>query len=344
MGPISKTIAGRPNETDVCNEFTVGTLFCPPDPDGLRRFYMDKPRKLVSKLMSAKEAVSTFIHDGDYLGVGGFGTNRIPSMLLHEVVRQQKKHLGFSGHTSTHDMQILVAGNCLDRVDCAYVVGLEARGLSLSARKGFESGRIKAVEWSNAALAWRYKAAAMGIPFIPARVMLGTDTMAYSGAKETTCPFTGTKLAALPALAPDVALIHVQKADEFGDCRIEGITVADIDLARAAKHVVISTERLVPNDEIRKYPYLTSIPYYCVDAVVVQRYGGYPGNVAYEYFSDEEHLREWLKAEADPEEFKGFLDKYIYSVSDFDAYLLLKGGEDLMAKLRAEEFLGREQN
>jgi glutaconate CoA-transferase, subunit A len=316
-----------------------GTLFSPPDADQMRCFYMEKPRKLVSKLMSARDAVAAFVHDGDYLGVGGFGTNRIPTVLLHEVVRQRKKNLGFAGHTSTHDMQILVGGGCIDRCDCAYVVGLEARGLSLNARRGFESGAIKAAEWSNAALAWRYKAAAMGIPFIPARVLLGTDTFGHSAAREITCPFTGVKLAALPALSPDVALIHVQKADEFGNAQIEGITVADLDLARAAKHVVLSTDRLIPNETIRSTPHLTSIPYYCVDAVVEQRYGGYPGNVAYEYFSDEEHLREWLKAEADPSEFAGFMERYIYGVPDFQAYLALKGGETRMAQLRAEEFL-----
>ncbi len=314
-------------------------LFSPPDPDGLRRFNMEKPRKLVSKLMSAREAISQFVNDGDYLGVGGFGTNRIPTALLHEVVRQRRKHLGFAGHTSTHDMQILVGGGCLDRCDCAYVVGLEARGLSLNARRAFESGAIQATEWTNAALAWRYKAAAMGIPFIPARVMLGTDTFAYSAAKTVICPFTGTTLAALPALSPDVALIHVHRSDEFGNAQIDGITVADLDLARAAKRVVISTERLVTNDEIRSHPHLTSIPYYCVDGVVVQRYGGYPGNVAYEYFSDEEHLREWLTAETDPNGFADFMEHYIYGVPDFQSYLELKGGEARMAQLRAEELL-----
>ena len=182
----------------------------------------------------------------------------------------------------------------------------------------------------------------MGVPFLPARVMLGTDTFAHSAAKEIECPFTGVKLAALPALSPDVALIHAQRSDEFGNAQIEGITVADLDLARAAKRVVVSTERLIPTEEIRRRPHLTSIPYYCVDAVVVQRYGGYPGNVAYEYFSDEEHLREWLKAEADAGEFEGFLERYIYGVADFDAYLALKGGEARMAQLRAEEFLGEE--
>jgi len=305
----------------------------------MRGYFRGKPKGQGSKVMVAKEAIARNVRDGDYLGVGGFGTNRIPVALLHEVVRQGRKGLGFSGHTSTHDMQILVGGGCIDRCDCAYVVGLEARGLSLNARRGFESGAIKAVEWSNAALAWRYKAAAMGIPYIPARVMLGTDTFRRSGAKEVECPFTGMKLAALPALYPDVALIHVHRADEYGNAQIDGITVADLDLARAARRVVISTERLISNEEVRSRPHLTAIPYYCVDAVVVQRYGGYPGNMPYEYFSDEGHLKEWLKAEADPAEFAQFIRKYIYDVPDFDSYLALRGGEARMAELRAEELL-----
>ncbi len=317
----------------------TGALFCSPEVDAMREFFRQKPRKLASKLMTAREAVSQFVKDGDYLGVGGFGADRIPTALLHEVVRQRKHSLGFSGHTATHDMQILVAGDCIDRCDCAYVVGLEARGLSLSARRAFESGRIKAVEWSNAALAWRYKAAAMGIPFLPTRTMLGTDTFHYSAAREIICPFTGTRLAAVPALFPDVALIHVQRADEFGNCQIDGITVADIDLARAAKRVVVSTEQLIATEEIRGKPHLTAIPYYCVDAVVVQRYGGYPGNVAGEYFSDEVHLKEWLQAESDPDQYSSFVESQIYGVPDFDAYLALNGGETRMLQLRAEELL-----
>ena len=113
-----------------------GTLFSPPDADGLRAYFHAKERCLEPKVMSAREAVERYVHDGDYLGVGGFGTNRIPAVLLHEVVRQRKRNLGFAGHTSTHDMQILVAGGCIDRCDCAYVVGLEARGLSSERQTG----------------------------------------------------------------------------------------------------------------------------------------------------------------------------------------------------------------
>ncbi len=316
-----------------------GKLFVQPDVDAMREFFARKPRRLESKLTTAREAIAKYVHDGDYLAVGGFGTNRIPVVLLHEIVRQRRKNLGLSGHTMTHDFQILAAGDCIDRCDCAYVVGLEARGLSRSARRLFESGRIEAVEWTNAGLAWRYRAAAMGVPFIPARVMLGTDTMKYSAAKEITCPYTGSKLVALPALYPDVALIHVHRCDEFGNAQIDGITVADVELARAAKFVLLSTERLIPNETIRQEPHRTAIPYFCVDAVVVQRFGGYPGNVAYEYFSDEEHLREWLQAEEDPAELEAFLQKYIYGVSEFQEYLELRGGEARLRQLRAEEFL-----
>lgn len=319
----------------------MGRLFVTPDADGIRFFFRDKTQLLVSKVMTASEAITKLVHDGDYLAVGGFGTNRIPTALVHEVVRQRRSKLGFSGHTSTHDFQILVGGGCIDRCDAAYVVGLEARGLSPNSRRAFETGAIKAAEWSNAALAWRYKAAAMGLPFIPARSLLGTDTFTYSGAREIECPFTGVKLAAIPALSPDVALVHVHRADKFGNAQIDGITVADLDLARASKRVIISTERMITNEEIRAHPHSTAIPFYCVDAVVEQRYGGYPGNMAYEYFSDEEHLREWLRAEADPQEFAGFIERYIYGVPDFQAYLELNGGESRMARLRAEEFLGK---
>lgn len=184
-----------------------------------------------------------------------------------------------AGHTSTHNFQILAAGGCIDRCDVAYAVGLKARGLSKVGRRLFEAGALQVTEWTNAALAWRYRAAAMGIPFIPARVMLGTDTFAKSAAVVITCRFTGIPLVALPALYPDVALIHVHRADAYGNCQIDGITVADEDLARAAKRVIITCERLVLTDDIRAHPDRTRIPWYLVDAVIEVPFGGYPGNV-----------------------------------------------------------------
>lgn len=293
----------------------------------------------MEKVTTVKEAVARLVHDGDYISVGGFGGTRIPTALLHEIVRQRKKNLGLAGHTATHDFQILVAGRCINRCDVAYVIGLEARGLSRTAREAIEKGEIEVTEWTNAALAWRYKAAAMGISFIPTRTMLGTDTVKYSAAVEMECPFTGKKYLALPALFPDVALIHVHRADVYGNCQIDGIMVSDYDLARAAKRLIVTTERLVPEEVIRREPHRTVIPYYLVDAVIEVPYGSYPGNMPYEYFSDESHLQEWLRVEKDPEELARFLERNIYGVEEFWEYVQLNGGLKRMAELRRQEVL-----
>ena len=313
-----------------------------PAVESARAFFRRKRAALAEKLMTVKEAVERFVCNGDYLASGGFGTNRIATALLHEIVRQRKRDLGFAGHTTTHDFQILAAGNLnraklLARVDAAYIVGLEARGLSPQARRVMQSGEVEVCEWTNYALAVRFRAAAAGVPFMPARIMLGTDTFARSAAKEISCPFTGQKLVALPALYPDVALIHVHESDPHGNCRIYGITVADAELARAAKKVLVSAERIISNDEVRRAPHLTVIPSLCVDAVCHVPFGSYPGNMPGEYFSDENHLRHWLAVEKDESELEAFLQRYIFGVPDFGAYLELCGGEERMRALRALE-------
>lgn len=322
----------------------IGELFMPPDVDGARDFFRQKSRARIDKRMSVKEAVSKYIHDGDYLATGGFGGIRIASAVLHEIVRSGKKNLGLSGHTTTHDFQILAAGECFDRVDVAYIVGLEMRGLSPNARRVMQSGKIKTTEWTNATLNWRYKAAAMGIPFIPARTMLGTDEFKYSAAKEITCPFTGQKLLAVPALYPDIGVIHVHRADMYGNSQIDGISIADHDVAHACKHIIITTERIISTEEIRVDPSKTLIPYWLVDAVCHVPFGSYPGNMPYEYYSDEEHIAEWLEAEKDIEIFKAFVDKLIFKTNNFQEYLDIACGEQKMVELRAMEPLKRELN
>ena len=318
----------------------VGKVFTDPDADRARSYFRDqKPRKMTEKVTTVQKVVAEMINDGDYLGVGGFGANRIPTAILHETVRQKKKNLGLAGHTATHDFQILVAGKCINRCDIAYIVGLEARGLSKAARMAVESGSIEMTEWTNAALTWRYKAAAMGLSFMPVRCMLGTDTQKYSAAVEMECPFTGSKYLAVPALYPDVGIVHVHRADVYGNCQIDGITIADLDLARASRRLIITTERLVPNEVIRREPAKTVIPYYLVDAVIEVPFGSYPGNMAYEYFSDEDHLREWLSVDGDPDTLAAFLEKHIYGVKDFNGYLETIGGLSRLQQLRTQENL-----
>jgi glutaconate CoA-transferase subunit A len=320
-----------------------GRLFASPDVETAREFFRHKEKGLVDKRMSVTDAVARFVHDGDYLCSGGFGADRIATALLHEIVRQKKQNLSFAGHTATHDYEILCAGNqtgrgqLIKRVDIAYIVGLEARGLSAHARRCSESGEIEFCEWTNYALAVRLKAAAMGVPFLPLRSMLGTDTFQHSAAKTIKCPFTDETLVAVPALFPDVAIIHVHEADCFGNCRIRGTSVADLELSRAAKRLIISCERLVSVDEIRSNPTLTSIPYFCVDAVCEVPFGSYPGNMPYEYFSDEEHLQSWLQAEEDPRTCLEFFDRLLFSTENFDEYLDRSGAKQRLPRLKQLE-------
>lgn len=325
-------------KSEIPNGKGLGRLFMDPDPDLMREYFQTHGRSTnESKLMSVSEAVERFVHDGDYLATGGFGMVRIPTSILHEIVRTRKRDLGLAGQVKTHDAQILIAGGCMSRCDAGYMVGLEGRGLCAAERRAFESGSLEVTEWSNGALSWRLKAAAMGVPFIPTRVMMGTDTFRQSAAVEITCPFTGKKLLALPALYPDVGVIHVDRADVYGNCQIDGIQISDGDIARASKRVIITTERVVDTEEIRRHPSHTAIPHFCVDAVVEAPHGSYPGNMPGLYASDEEHLSAWLKAARDPEELEKFLDYHIYSCPDFETYLEKNGGMRRMRELERIE-------
>lgn len=314
-------------------------LFGFTSPDKLREINHKKSRAMVSKLTDLKIAINKFVKDGDYIGIGGFGMDRIPAAALHEIVRQKKKHLTLAGHTATHDGQILCAGNCIDKVDAAYVVGVELLGLSPNYRRMFQEGKVQVTEWTNATLAWRYKAAAMGLSFLPVRTMLGTETMEHSRAIEYKCPFTGEIYALVPACSPDIAIIHVPRADKFGNCQIDGINVSDNDLAKASKKVIITTEEIITTDEIRSEPERTIIPFYCVDAVVHVPYGSYPCNMPDKYYFDLDHLNEWYSAEKDQKSLEQFLNKYIYDVKDWNEYLERCGGKKRLHELKEIELL-----
>jgi glutaconate CoA-transferase subunit A len=118
-----------------------GILFTDPDPDKAREFFRTKSRTMANKVMDLKNAIKTIVHDGEYLAIGGFGTNRTPIAACHAIVRQGRKNMGFAGHTATHDMEVLNAGEVCNNLDVAYVVGLEARGISPCSRQYVESGK-----------------------------------------------------------------------------------------------------------------------------------------------------------------------------------------------------------
>lgn len=310
-------------------------------PDEARHWMAEKKsRGLEDKRMPLREAVKRFTRDGSYFALGGFGHIRVSMAAIYEMIRQRRENMALAGKTAVHDVDVLVASGVVDRVECAYSFGHELRGLSPAGRRAVEGGRVRVVaEISNAGFQWRFKAAAMGLPFIPARVMLGTDTLRLSSAKVVDDPFTGSPICLLPACYPDFAFIHVHRCDRYGNAQIDGITIEDSELARAAKRLIITTERVIEEDEIRGAPDKTVIPFFLVDAVCEVKYGSHPGNMPGLYYSDEEHMAEWLSLTRTEEGIREYLERYIFSVEDFSDYIGLVGGEDKMGYLHRLEML-----
>lgn len=311
------------------------------DPDDNREWVrQNKSRGLVDKQMSAQDAVSKFISDGSLLAMGGFGHVRVSMAIVYEIIRQQKKHLTMCGKTAVHDLDVLVGSGCVDTVEVAYSFGHELRGLSPASRRAVETGRCTVSgEISNAGFQWRFLAAMMGLPFIPTRVMLGTDTFARSSARTMVDPFSNKQVCLLPACYPDIAVVHVPRCDKYGNAQIDGIIVEDFELSRAARHLIITTEKIVDTKMIRQEPWKTVIPFYLVSAVVETPFGSHPCQMPYQYFFDEDHIGEWLSVSTTDEGVQRYLDKYVYGVNDFSEYVERVGGTKTMQKLaRIERF------
>lgn len=309
------------------------------DPDENRAWVRDnKSRRLSDKRMSAREAVQKFVHAGDYLAVNGFGHIRVPMVLIYEIVRQKIKDLVVAGKTAVHDIDILIGAGCVSQVECAYAFGHELRGLSPAGRRAVENGSVKVgAEISNAAYQWRFLAGMLGIPFIPVRNMMGTDTFEKSSGMQVRDPWSGKPVLLVPAAYPDVALFHVPRCDKYGNAQIDGILVEDFELARASRRVIISTEQIIDEEEIRDHPHQTVIPFYLVDAVCEAPFGAHPTLMPYLYYFDEAHIHEWLQISKTEEGTRQYLDKYVYSVDDFPAYLEKIGGAAKLGQLQSIE-------
>jgi acyl CoA:acetate/3-ketoacid CoA transferase alpha subunit len=309
-----------------------GKLIQPPNLNEFREWNRRKSKVLTDKRMSESEAVSRFIKDGDYIGTELYGSVRAPMSLVSEIVRQGIKDLRVAGQ-GVLELDLLLAAGLIKELDFTYI-GLELYGVSNCLRREVESGNIEnIVEWSNAALTWRFKATSIGVPFIPIRSMLGTDTLKYSASIVVEDPFTGDPIALVPALILDVGLIHVHRADKHGNAQIDGISGFSAELARSSKRLLISTEEIVDSEVIRQAPDRTIIPYYLVDAVIEAPFGSHPGEMCYQYRRDEPQIRDWVEAAKEPETTQAYLEKFVYGVKDHQDYLALIGRERL-GKLR----------
>jgi acyl CoA:acetate/3-ketoacid CoA transferase alpha subunit len=306
----------------------LGELIRFPDINAFREWNRQKPKGLVDKRMDEAQAVRQFIHDGDYIGTELYGTVRCPMSLVNEIVRQGIDSLHVAGQ-GVLELDMLLAAGLVKALDLTYI-GLEVYGVSNCLRREVENGRIdKIVDWSNAAIAGRFKATSMGVPFIPIRSMLGTDTLKYSAAKVVECPFTGEPICLIPALILDVGLIHVHRADKYGNAQIDGISGFAAEMARASKSLIISAEQIVDTEVFRSQPDRTIIPYYLVDAVVEAPFGSHPGEMCYIYERDEPQICKWVEQSKTVETTQAYLQEYIYGVNDHQEYLNLIGWDHL---------------
>ncbi len=311
-----------------------GSLIQPIDMDGFREWNREKSTELIDKMMTEEEAVEKFVKNGDYLSVELYGSVRCPMSLVRAIVRSGKKNFKIAGQ-GVHEMDLFLGANLIDEIDFTYI-GQEVNGISSNVRRRIESGDVKnVVEWSNAGLTWRFKAAAMGIPFVATKCMLGTDTIKYSAAKVIDCPFTGDKVALLPALVSDVGFIHVNRADKHGNCQIDGISGFAFEMARACKRLIISAEEIIDTDEIRNAPDRTMIPYYLVDAVVHAPKGSWPGEMTGKYERDNDHYGNLLEKQKTQEGMDQYLKEWCYDLKDHKA-LLEKIGKSRLGELSIE--------
>jgi acyl CoA:acetate/3-ketoacid CoA transferase alpha subunit len=301
------------------------------DPDDIRQWMRDKKsRALESKLMNEQEAVAKFVKDGDYVAFDLAALIRGPFSLEREIVRQKRRNLFLAGKFSFFDCALLVAGGCVSKIDCGFIGG------GMTHLRAIEHGDVEVIEWSNGAICARFLAGSYGIPFIPWRGLLGTDTFKYSGAKLATDPFSGKKVTLLPALNPDVGLIHVNQCDIYGNARTFGPGVIPLEVAMASKRVIISTEEIIDTEEIRKAPARTTIPYYFVDAVVEAPFGSHPGTVPGLYDYDFECINEFLAAEIESDALSRYLNEYVYHLESHQEYLEKLGKSRLTALKKGE--------
>ena len=193
------------------------------------------------------------------------------------------------------DGDLLFGSGICDRITTSWFSQGILWGVSKVMRHHVETGAAVYDEWSHLAIGMRFRAGAMGLPFMPIRSMLGSDVLRQRPeAVEMICPFTREKLLLVPALNPDVALIHVQRCDEFGNAQIDGLPFMDIDLAMAANRVILTTERIVSNDQIRRAPDHTKIPFFAVDAVVELPYGCAPHECSGVYEPMMRHMESYV--------------------------------------------------
>ncbi len=290
------------------------------------------------KRMTLREAVGEFVFDGCSIAFSGI-SSREPVAAAYEIMRQGKRNLTFVTDSSADTAELLIAGGCLSRLESAYIwIGVVGMGYNF--RRAAETGipnYLEIEEYSNLGISARFMAGASGLPFMPTKSLLGSDIITHNPRiKVMEDPYGSGPVALVPASTPDVAFIHVSRADRTGNAQIWGMLMNDDLLARAAKKVVLLCEEIIPTSEIRKIPNMTIIPSYCVSAVVEEPFTAHPLSISGYYWMDVPFRRGFVEASKTREGIVAWMNEWVYGLKDHEAYRS-KLGPDRLACLRRLE-------
>jgi glutaconate CoA-transferase subunit A len=280
----------------------------------------------MTKLIPLSEAVSQFVKDGDVVYAAGF-THLIPFAAGHEIIRQSRRELILARATPDLIYDQMVAAGCARKVIFSYM-GNPGVGSLRIVRSEIEAGRLEWEEYSHFGMISRLQAGAAGLPFMPMNQTGAVDLeRANPLVKRVTDPYSGRELIAVPALNPDVAIVHVQRADKDGNAHLWGILGEQKEVAFASKRVILSAEEIVDEAVIRSDPNRTLIPGFIVSAVCHVPGAAHPSYAQGYYDRDNDFYLKWDKISENPDLVKSYLDEWVYGVKDRFEYWQKLGSE-----------------
>jgi glutaconate CoA-transferase subunit A len=280
----------------------------------------------MTKLIPLSEAVSKFVHDGDTVYAAGF-THLIPFAAGHEIIRQCRRDLTLARATPDLIYDQMVAAGCARKVIFSYM-GNPGVGSLRIVRTELEAGRLEWEEYSHFGMISRLQAGAAGLPFMPMNQTGAVDLERVNPlVKRVTDPYSGREVITVPALNPDVAIVHVQRADKDGNAHLWGIVGEQKEVAFASKHVILTAEEIVDEAVIRSDPNRTLIPGFIVSAVCQVPGAAHPSYAQGYYDRDNDFYMKWDKISENAETVKAYLDEWVYGVKDRLEYWQKLGAE-----------------
>jgi glutaconate CoA-transferase, subunit A len=251
------------------------------------------------------------VADGSRVALGGNTLHRGPCAAVHEIVRQRKRGMEVVKTAGAYDVDLLAGTGCAASASVGFVGFETVFGMAPSYRRAVERGDLKVKEHACYSVIAGLRAAIQGVPFMPIAGMNGSDVPAVRGFKTVVDPYGGHAVVAIPALIPDVAIVHVQEADREGNARIVGTRFEDVLMAQAAHRVIVTAERIVDGAAFEDTPELVAIPGFMVDAVVEAPHGAWPCSCAGLYDYDAGYLAEYVAASKDEVAFHQFVETHV---------------------------------